>query len=156
METLIFLDLEETVIDDWSKQWGAEAVNTERVKEWIASINPDRVRLFSYAMWTDHCIKDFETMHQKWLSRLLNVEFDMEDCFTTAKLYRMAQISGTMYEDEQECLLMLGKDYGFQWYIQRKDYRDCVIYLLDDVIEDKTIHYPKKNLTVHFVNVNSI
>lgn len=155
METLIFLDLEETVIDDWSKQWMAEAVNTSKVKEWIASINPDRVRLFSYAMWTDHCIKDFETMYQKWLSRLLDVEFDMEDCFTTKKLYDMASRS-TWFADEQECLLMYGKDYGFQWYIQQKDYRDCVIYLLDDVIEDKTIHYPKKNLTVHFVNVNAL
>jgi len=155
METIIFLDLEDTVIDDWSKQWSAEAVNTEKVKEWIASINPDRVRLFSYAMWTDHCIKDFETMYQKWLSRLLDVEFDMEDCFTTAKLYEMASRS-TWFEDEQECLIMYGKDYGFQWYIQKKDYRDCVIYLLDDVIEDKTIHYPKKNLTVHFVNVTTL
>ena len=59
---VLFLDLEDTVIDNWSNGYYANAVNTVRVRNIIKAVRPTEVRLFSYAVYNKSDVGMFNTV----------------------------------------------------------------------------------------------
>lgn len=157
MKKIVFLDLEDTVIDEFNKVGFASLVNILPVRNFIAAEAPDAVRLFSFALWSDHCIKQFEMFFQGRLSHGLNVQFDMTDTFTTEKLFKLCRRHGHVFEDDRECMLFHGKDYGFQRFIEMSpQFDDTEVILVDDAVETKTIQYPNRGTAIRMVNVNDL
>ena len=51
MKRILFLDLENTLIDSWGNWYLCS--NWERIKQRIKELNPDEVHVFSYAIWNE-------------------------------------------------------------------------------------------------------
>ena len=154
---ILFLDLEETVIDEFEKTGLATLMHIDAVRAFIAAEAPTQVRLFSFAMSSEHCIRRFELFFEARLSRALGIEFDLADTFTTGKLHKRCNEHFQFFEDDLECMNFHGKDYGFQHFIEMSpQFKDCEVVLVDDSVIAKTIVIPHRNLTIRMVNVNDL
>lgn len=157
MKKILFLDLEDTVIDDFSMGLQATLVNTEVVRAFIAAEAPAAVRIFSFALYSARCLEQFKRCFEVRLNQALGIQLDTERLFTTPQLLQLCRRHGTYYEDDHECLLFHGKDYGFQRFVEMSSqFDDVEVVLLDDVVEPKTIHYPERSLTMRFVNIHQL
>lgn len=157
MKKILFLDLEDTVIDEFGKKDQATLVNTDAVRSFVEAEAPDVVRIFSFALYSDRCREDFRRHFEARLNRALNIRVDAARLFTTPQLLQLCRRHGTYFEDDHECLLFHGKDLGFQRFIEMSpQFDDVEVVLLDDVVEPKTIHYPERALTMRFVNVHQL
>jgi len=154
MKKIVFLDLEDTVIDEFDAAAHARLMNIERVRAFIASEAPSAVRLFSFALWDEHRVALFHEFFETRLNHELGVTLDLADTFTTEKLFRLCLSRGTVFESDNECMLFHGKDYGFQHFIEMSpQFDDTEVVLVDDAVQSKRIHYPSRRLTLRMVNV---
>ncbi|KVP75396.1 hypothetical protein [Burkholderia ubonensis] len=157
MKKVVFLDLEDTVIDEFSRAGFTHLVNIEAVRQFLAVERPDAVRTFSFAFWSDHCVEQFRRFFATPLNQALGVALDLEDAFTTEKLFLLCRRKGLVFESDNECMLFHSKDYGFQHFIEMSPgFEDMEVVLVDDAVGTKTIHYPGRNLTIRMVNVNDL
>lgn len=148
---VLFLDLEDTVIDNWTS---GNAVNTVRVRNIIKAVRPTEVRLFSYAVYNKSDVDTFNTIYRKWLEDLLGIKFE-DEVFCVDDLFQMCKRDGVFYESIHDCMSLLGKAHGFQRFIEMSpEYKDCVITLVDDVVTNKTFLYHDRNMTINYIDVN--
>lgn len=157
MKKIVFLDLEDTVIDEFWKGAGACLMNIDRVRAFLAREKPDGVQLFSFALAGDDTVEQFRLGLEARLSEALGVVFDPAAPFTTATLFRLCRRHGTVFEDEHECMLFHGKELGFQRFIEMSsEFDDTEVVLVDDSVDLKEIRLPRRNLTIRMVNVNDL
>lgn len=157
MNKMLFLDLEETILDDFTLGFDARAMNIEKVRAFLEAERPDSVRLFSFAVQNENDLADFRYYHEKWLSGLLGVQFELAQAFTTEKLFALCRQNHEVFDDERECRLFHGKDYGFQRYIELSpEFCNCEVVLLDDMALGTQELYPQRGLTLRTVNVNQL
>jgi hypothetical protein len=154
MKKVVFLDLEDTVIDEFDAAALARLVNVEPVREFLEVEAPSTVRLFSFALWDEHRVALFREFFEARLNRALGVELDLKDTFTTEKLFELCRRLGTVFESDNECMLFHGKDFGFQHFIEMStEFDDTEVVLVDDAVQTKQIFYPARRLTLRMVNV---
>lgn len=157
MKKIVFLDLEDTVIDVFSRTGFTRLVNIAPVREFLTAEAPEAVRLFSFALWSEHCVEQFRRLFEQPLNEALGMPLDMHDTFTTDKLFKLCRQKGLVFEDDNECALFHGKDFGFQHFIELSPgFDDMEVVLVDDAATSKTIQYPGRNLTIRMVNVNDL
>lgn len=157
MRKIVFLDLDDTVIDEFWKADVAELLNIAAVRAFLAAEAPDAVQLFSFAIAHEESVMQFRRDFEARLSSALGVTFDLENAFTTEKLFRLCRHHGTVYETELECMLFHGKELGFQRFIEMSpEFHDTEVVLVDDSVELKEIRFPKRNLAIRMVNVNDL
>lgn len=157
MKKIVFLDLEDTVIDEFWRAGSARLMNIERVRAFLAVERPDAVRLFSFAMADERTVEQFCREFEARLSAALGVTFDLTDTFTTDQLFRLCRRHGTIFEDENECMLFHGKEIGFQRFIEMSEqFDDTEVVLVDDSVDLKEIRLPRRNLTIRMLNVNDL
>lgn len=155
MKKILYLDLEDTIIDDWMLQYSCNAVNTDKVRRWIKDIGVTEARLFSFAISNQDDVNFFNRVLKSWLESILEIKIDTTNCFTTEILESTMRKSGIVFENEHECMLMMGKDYGFQRFMEiTKESDNHEIWFLDDVIETKTIIYD--TMILNFKNVGEL
>lgn len=154
MKKIVFLDLEDTVIDEFGKADGARLMHIAAVRDFLAAERADTVQLFSFALANADCVAQFGRWFEVRLCEALGVVFDMRDVFTTDKLFRLCRRHGLVFEDENECMLFHSKELGFQRFIEMSpEFDDTEVVLVDDSVDLKEIRYPRRNLTVRMVNV---
>lgn len=159
MKKIVFLDLEDTVLDDFSKGFEAKAVNHAQVARFLAAERPDEVRIFSFAISNDWDVKTFERVYKSWLEKALGVTIQGgELVFKTQQLYELCLETGHYFETEQECRAFHRKDLGFLQFIRKSDeFVDCEVVLVDDAIgEPMTITLPKRNVAIRLINVETL
>ena len=157
MKKIVFLDLEDTVIDEFWKADRANLMNIARVRAFLAHERPDAVQLFSFALGGDETVAQFRAAFEARLSEALGVAFDLAAPFTTEKLFRLCRRHGTVFEDEHECMLFHGKEMGFQRFIEMShEFDNTEVVLVDDSVDAKEIRMPRRNLTIRMVNVNDL
>jgi hypothetical protein len=157
LRKLVFLDLEDTVIDAFKELHESKAMNHRRVREFLAREAPAEVHLFSFALSNEADVDQFRLCFKNWLDQSLETDILVDDVFTTRKLFDMSRRHGVVYESENECMVMHGKSYGFQRYIEMSpQFRDCELVLLDDAVEPLELFYPKRNLKLRLINVTDI
>ena len=157
MRKVVFLDLEDTVIDEFWRADNARLMNIERVRAFLAAERPDSVQLFSFAIASSATVEAFQRSFEARLSLALGVTFDLAAPFTTDKLFRLCRRHGTVFEDEHECMLFHGKEMGFQRFIEMSDeFDDTEVVLVDDSVDLKEIRMPRRNLTIRMLNVNDL
>jgi len=154
MQKIVFLDLEDTVIDEFDAAAQARSVNIEPVRGFLAAEAPAEVRLFSFAIWDEHRVTLFREFFEARLNRELGVTLSLVDTFTTEKLFHLCASKGLIFESDNECMLFHGKAFGFQHFIEMSpEFNDTEVVLVDDAVESKLIHYPGRRLTLRMVNV---
>lgn len=157
MRKIVFLDLEDTVIDEFWRAERAQLMNIDRVRAFVQREQPDAVQLFSFAIADESTVEQFRQAFELRLSAALGVRFDLATPFTTGALFRLCRRHGTVFEDEHECMLFHGKEMGFQRFIEMSsEFHDTEVVLVDDSVDLKTIQLPRRNLTIRMVNVNDL
>ncbi len=154
MKKVLFIDLEDTVIDELGAASLARLMNIESVRAFIAQEGPGAVRLFSFALWDGDRVALFRKFFEARLNQALGLTLDTADVFATGKLFELCKRHGTVFESDNECMLFHGKDYGFQHFIEMSpEFDDSEVVLLDDSVTSKLISYPARRLTLRMVNV---
>jgi hypothetical protein len=160
MKKIVFLDLEDTVIDVFSPETGdrnCELVNIAETRAFLERECPDEVRLFSFALWSEQRVAQFCSGLEARLNEALGIELNVEGAFVIRTLFQLCRKNGLMFEDDNECMLFHSKDLGFQQFITLSDeFSDVEVVLLDDAVLSKRIEIPSRNLTIRIVNVNDI
>jgi hypothetical protein len=155
---LLLLDLEDTVLDEFWKKRGAQAVHHAEVKAFLAAEKFDEVRIFSHAIWNQSGIDDFVTHFKAWLEECLDITISMTNFYTTQKLFELCRSKGIYWEDDNECAIHYGKDGAAQQFVKLSpEFLDMEIVLLDDAIDEPlVIEYPRRGVTLRMVNVNEL
>jgi hypothetical protein len=157
MKRLVFLDLEDTVIDEFGKAEDAALMNIERVSAFLAAEQPDALHLFSFALSNAASVAQFKAAFDVRLARALGWRFDLAAPFTTEVLFQLCRRHGTFFEDESECMLFHSKELGFQRFIEMSpQFDNTEVVLVDDSVVLKEIRLPRRNLTIRMLNVNDL
>ena len=155
IEHKLFLDLEETIITNWSE---SVLVNAGAIKEWIDQMfETDRVevRMFSFAIWNDLDKLHFEMSGMKaMIERALDVV--IVEWLSVDEMRKIVEEwSGIQYFDTTDFVSMNGKHGCFEKVcLARETNAECT--LIDDVVPDRSIIDRTRNLEIHFVPVQHL
>ncbi len=143
MNTTIFLDLEDTVIEPITTSWSRlVAKNVIQVKNWINDLNPSEINIFSFAIHDDREVMNFsrsgarafvEDFLSIRINRIIAVE-QMIDAFVVGKRLTPGTVDFTDF------VYMVGKQHAFPTFIrQTATESDHQFVLLDDTVFNETI-----------------
>lgn len=162
----LFLDLEETIITPIENGWQAvDLINVEKIKRIIAEFKPDVVSIFSFAIWNDHELGQFDKYLREILETELNVKFvevyvvDTDIIPMACAVRRMA--ASTV--DLSEVCAFWGKHEAFRLVV-RSQFGDAwenfdaitEVMLVDDTVLNETWDWPDLKISGKIVNIKSI
>ena len=153
MNSKLFLDLEETIIDSWAS---GLLINTDIIKSWVGRTRQDcEVHIFSFAIWNDEDKSDFERRFKPVLERVLEVEIvswpSVEEVMNAVSKHRNFR-----FESMTEFIAFEGKVGALTDFAFASGWEACLVTLIDDVVPNRMVRDMDRNLTLDFVNVNSL
>jgi len=164
MNTKVFLDLEETVITNWSEEL---LHHPERVKRFLDSIPGfDRtVEIFSFAIGNQRDKDLFVSRKMKeMLERELNV--DIVAWPSVEEMARASQkFTGCRWLFNDECpsgldltefISIKGKVGAFDDFCMLNHPKDTHCILIDDIVPDRITKFWRDNLIIELVNVDRL
>jgi hypothetical protein len=142
----LFIDLEETIIDDidiCTLLWG----NVEAVLSFIRREEPDAIETFSFALLGPQEISNWKAVRQDCIPEMRTQTFDIKQL----KLSFLRAMLGRVEESEMfDFIAFATKDRVFEWMIQR-DFTEGEFILIDDTVKTHTLTVGK--LTIRVINV---
>lgn len=142
--TTLFLDLEKTIIHSWDDPM---IVNEERVTNKIRSINPDKIGIYSYAIYDRKDLTIFQSTIQEDLENTFQIKID------PTLLVTVEEIADTVKQlknsDVRTFIQQYGKQKSFSEFIKQK-YKVGKFILLDDLVENTEII--EGDLKIQFIN----
>jgi len=162
---ICFLDLEDTVIDEFGKGFDAMVVNRARVRKFLRDERPNENRIFSFAIGNEH---DCD-MYRKVFHRRLELELGVSIAADAGSLFKTEDLrdlcfrpnaqhtTSLFFENDRECIGVYGKDYGFIKFVQlHPEFADVECVLLDDAVEEMRVEFPRLGVVVRTVNVTRL
>jgi hypothetical protein len=147
----VFLDLEETVITDWSR---AELINIPKIQAWLEKLGTTEAEIFSFAVWNEDDKARFWQLIAPCLERALNIKVtacaSVEDFFQADRT-----VTGVFWENTSEFVSMRGKLDAFRSWCRLVNPHGRSV-LLDDVVPNARWQEFDSGLDLEFVNVNSL
>lgn len=151
MKKILFLDLENTVIDTWEGQ--NIVSNKNQIREWIKSHNFDEVVVFSFAIWNDDDKAEFKGNIKPRLESIFDIKFN-EEVFSIEDIKRFTQNQMKCLVDRDD-IFAFGKQQGFiNTVMQRFQGNFCV--LLDDMVRNTKFHDLDSNTIMITKNIKDI
>lgn len=153
---ILYLDLEMTIVDCWFNR-NPLVHNTRAIRKYIASMNPQKIGIFSFAVHTEKDRAEVFKMRE-WLSGLVLGHICPELCLTTGdikeELKKPLKISFMEYFMEYGDLFDFSpKERAFIDYCSTV-YESGSYCLIDDKVEDAV--YKKDNLSIRTVNIDKL
>jgi hypothetical protein len=147
----VFLDLEDTVIDNWHV---GNPVNIEPVRFFLKLSDVTEVDIFSFAVWFDHDVADFNKRHKDMLEDLLKVK--VAGIPTVDEMMRFDQgLTGIHFENVTEFISLRGKHNAFvNWCLHREAGQHSV--LIDDIVPNRVIIDFDTKTKIESINVANI
>lgn len=151
----VFLDLEETLVDDWNSGLFMPR-HMDCVKEFLANRPGARVGLMSWAVWDERDKERFRKEFQPDLERNLNCTFELvwsmddwaEELFKHSKKRLSRDDLFDMF-GKHEVLFMLCRTHPL--------FRGEDVFLVDDAVEHNLSVKSVANLSLlTFLNVNAL
>lgn len=156
MKRTLHLDLEDTIITSWGDGVNAGLLNVGKIGRYIKIFQPDEIKVFSYAVWDDNDVGEFERVFKSRIERALDCKIVMDDFFTVKRLEEEAKRRmGYIFESRHEAMIFFGKDYGFQWWVS-KIIGEGHHTLIDDVVESKRITFKNRDLVIVIERANEL
>lgn len=154
-KTSIWLDLEETVINNWHD--GCMAWTAQSVKAWLKkTTNDPRVNIFSYAIWDKNDVLDFQERLRPMLEQELEILVEKSPCIMDV-MFDVKKMDHFEYSNLHEFMQINTKWLGFMKYIMASPGTDNThFYLIDDVVPDMTVQLYGRNSVIDFINVMSL
>lgn len=152
MDKFVWLDLEGTVIATWDDP---ELGNIQKVRQWLKNEGAKAVGIFSFAIDDDKdktyfknsfTLKALEQALGVMITRIVTVE----EVRHAIMLKNKVKLEG-LWEVKQ----LWSKERGFIDFCFQH-FKDCECVLLDDLVNDMTMTFERKNLTIRTVNVDDL
>lgn len=145
MRRKIFLDLEETLIDDWSTR----NFLAENAKHIFRQLHPsDELNIFSFAIWNEKDLKDFNLSLREPLEKFFMREFAQVptffQIFETVKKFRSLDIGFADFSS------IFPKHLAFIEFIRATE-SEGEFWLFDDMVEDWDIFTANKKIIIRKV-----
>jgi len=150
MNTL-FLDLEDTIIEEWDRPF---LINVDKIKSFIDNNSFTDFGIFSYAIHNQSDLalfkRDMKPMIEKALGIKINDDLIWTPSHVQDALIKYKKIAGAEWDD---VFTWTDKEYGFQLVCMHlmKD-MECVLTLIDDTVNET--HYGAGNCFIKTYNVN--
>ena len=145
----IWLDLEETIIDNWNDGYFLSKVT--KIKNWLNTKQIVDINIWSYAIWDE----DDKLYFQKFY------KIPIEDCLGY-KIIEYPSVKDVQnfvydyekirYESRTEFMTFNGKFLSFMKY--GMTLKDKHIVLIDDAVPLSKLEFPKINVTIETLNVD--
>lgn len=149
----LFLDLEETLIDDIFACKPLED-NVERIRAFIASRQPDSIETFTWAFWEKADFVNWESI-AAWFKVVFGRELILQTFDVTKQRIEFLEsiLGGHIRPGEEFDFAHLpNKERVFEWFI-RKNFSSGTFALIDDTVTTKTITMNRGGLEIEIVNV---
>lgn len=149
----VWLDLEETVIDNWS-DGRFKHRNIEKIKKFLVGLakKPKQLNIWSHAIYDaadkEHFDKFMRESLELELGYLIKEFPSVDEQMNIAK-----QFENFKYDDRSEFMQFNGKNLSFMKMGFLK--QDTTLYLIDDSAMSISINVHKKNVIMHLLNINS-
>jgi len=153
MKKILFLDLEETVINCFTDF--KTLINVEEVKTFIHSIGFDEVRIFSFAIWEDKDVDRFFSLINPLLAKCLDVTITVPPIKVCEIRKIVEKAEGCFFEFDWEFSTTFRKDLSFMKMVEHT-MENVEVTLLDDKVANTTICNHDKNIKMNLINVNSL
>lgn len=142
----LFIDLEETVIDNW---FNKNFINIDKIKNMIDDLNPDHLHIFSAAIWDINDVNEFNNKLRKNLQILLNRKIENVISMEYAKKCSNWVTCDISIRD---LLLDIGK---FRLFIDFCKYttRNCFCILIDDMCDNEIIENLDLNVKIQMIRI---
>lgn len=152
MKNIVWLDLEETLIDSWG-EFNILDQKVENIKTLLKKVKPDEMSVWSFAIWTEKDIARFNTNGIKQqLEDLL--EFKFSNIHTIDEMQKMVeQYDGFKYVNTVEFIQINQKLWSFVKYCF--NHNNTNFWLIDDCIPNMTIQNKDNNVTINCININT-
>lgn len=147
----VWLDLEETIIDNW---WDALLINPNRIKRWLDERNVTELRIWSFAIGNDEDKRIFERVMKKPIETALGrpiLEWpSVEEMQKLVERYE-----GIIYDSQTEFIQINSKKWSFiKFCLGNKTGEHCV--LIDDAVPNLTIVEHDRHLKIDLIKVQHI
>lgn len=147
----VFLDLEETVINNWQE---GMLVNSTRVRNWLSSLGVNGVQIFSFAVWNQIDQIRFWKEINPVLTKALDVHVRL--CPTTEDMLAAdLAVTGVKWENLHEFIATRGKVDAFRSWCKHHHPHEHSI-LLDDTVPNAVWEDFDSGLMLHFLNVKTL
>lgn len=150
METFVFFDLEETLIDEWNS---FSLINIPKIQKLLKTF-PSKTTfgLFSYAV---HNQRDMD----KFLSEKEFIENNFGFLFDKDFLYTVEELNGIFSKLSKtkstisDFFDFYKKENAFLLFSKLEIFHNSHIILVDDMVRDCEMFFPKTNTKVTLINV---
>lgn len=156
----LFLDLEDTVIEPVTYGWESpKLINVDKVRGFIAQVNPSAVHIFSFAVATAEDVAHFEQHVKPLLEEALGVSITHCPTLFEHIIPECCQHSN-LAEDKvsiEDVCDFWGKQGSFKHYVQQvfKGLEHPVeVVLLDDAVTDEDFNFPALGVSGWVRNVD--
>lgn len=146
---MIFLDLEETIIDTWQ---GNAIINVDKIKKFLG--NTKEVGIFSFAIWND---VDKEFFEKNWRSAIENT-LGIKAVVVPSVSDMMKvdfDLRGIRFDDIFEFIVMNKKEGAFRSWCLTFHIGQHTI-LVDDAVPNLIIDDEDTRTKIQLVNVNKL
>ncbi len=138
----LFLDLENTVIDSWDN---LIILNNPEVHKNIKSISPDKVGIFSFAIWNEADKDKFFLSLMNSLNQLYNIQIDPNLVYSLEEVKQA--VAGNIKLSNNDFIKCFGKDLAFIKF-SRDKFIGHDLYLIDDLVEFTNIETDSIKITL--------
>lgn len=161
----LWIDLEDTVITPvLSGWWNTEVINRDKVRHVIDTFKPDRVNLFSFAIWNHDELQRFNAgtrpMLETALGIKLNLVLTVDDDIIPICCRQLRIQPSTV--DFQEMSNFWGKQGAFRHYMRHHAWKmaghdkQLIAMLLDDAVFDELIEWPDLKTKLIIANIDQL
>lgn len=163
----LFLDLEDTVITPVLNGWGnVDVINVEKIKSVIQSFNPDKIHLFSFAIWNAAQLNLFRKRGAcEMVERALDIKFSttwtVNDDILPACL-KLKNINTNTVDFSEMCAFW-GKHEAFRLNMRhhfgnvyKNSHIRTEVMLLDDSVWGEKWEWPDLQITGRIINIDKL
>ena len=157
MNAILFLDLENTIINDWTfRRFMVHNLMTIRTAIVVYNEkNPQcpivSLGLFSYAIHDDVDFKVFQEELQGRIESALNLKFDLRYCMTVAQIKKIfTRLARVVFREPSDTMDFLG-DKAFTFFkVVPSILNDAVtrVFLVDDIVGHLDLHRLKTGVVM--------
>lgn len=147
----VFLDLEETVIDNWDN---GMLVNSTHIREFLSAMGVASFTVFSFAIENEISKAIFEKNHRPFIEQALDCKValcpSIRDFQTNDTL-----VTGTFFNTMTDFILIRGKEGAFiNWCRNKHPDENCV--LVDDTVKNIDVIDRDTGQIIRFINVATL
>lgn len=148
MKTILFLDLEETIIQSWENH---TLMNIDKIKFIIDKTEPDEINIFSGAIWCGDDVFKFTSKLKNTLEQALSITINK--AFPMSEVIRLSSWGNCAFENRMESMIVVGKFRIFEDFCER-NFKHTKCYLVDDACPSKNIVNFDSDVEIYLLNIN--